>query len=125
MMDMNTIIANNISKTLKKNGKKQTDLAEKMGYSKQVISNMLSGSRSINAIELKQISEFCNVSMEELVTLPERPIETNVVRIFMGIAKTDEARQGIEFADKLIDMYLFHANVQEANIIGSTEWSSL
>ncbi len=125
MLDMNMIIASNISKALKSTGKKQTELADKMGYSKQVISNMLSGSRSINAAELKKIADFCNVSMENLVEIPDSPIETNVVRIFMGKAKTEDARKGIDIADKLIDMYLFHKNVRESSLTGSTEWSSL
>lgn len=125
MVDMNMIIAKNISYALKSAGKKQYELAESMDCSKQVVSNMLSGSRTVNAIELKKIAEFCNVSMESLVALPEKPVETNVVRAFMGQVKTDEARKGIEIADKLIDMYLFHSRVQKSGVAGMSERSSL
>lgn len=125
MVDMNMIIAKNISRALKNTGKKQYELAEAMDCSKQVVSNMLSGFRSVNAIELKKIAEFCNVSMESLVALPEKPVETNVVRAFMGQVKTDEARKGIEIADKLIDMYLFHSRVYKSGVTGMSERSSL
>lgn len=124
MVDMNMIIAKNISNALKSAGKKQGELAEAMGCSKRVVSNMLSGARAVNAIELKKIAEFCNVSMESLVVLPEKPVETNVVRAFMGQVKTDEARKGIETADKLIDMYLFHSRVYKSGIADMSERSS-
>lgn len=125
MADMNMIIAKNIGYALKNAGKKQYELAEAMDCSKQVVSNMLSGSRTVNAVELKKIAEFCNVSMESLVALPEKPVETNVVRAFMGQVKTDEARKGIEIADKLIDMYLFYSRVHKSGVVGMSERSSL
>lgn len=125
MVDMNIIIAKNIASALKNAGKKQYELAKCMGCSKQIISNMLSGSRAINAFELKKIAEFCRVSMESLVALPENPPETNVVRAFMGQVKTDEARKGIEIADKLIDMYLFHSRVHKSAVAGMSERSRL
>ena len=125
MVDMNMVIAKNISGALKKADKKQYELAKAMGYSKQIVSNMLSGSRAVNAIELKKIAEFCHVSMESLVVLPEKPVETNVVRAFMGQVKTDEAKKGIEIADKLIDLYLFHSKVYKSGIVGMSERSSL
>lgn len=125
MVDMNMIIAKNISSALRNAGKKQYELADAMGYSKQIVSNMLSGSRSVNALELKKIAAFCSVSMDSLVTLPEKPVETNVVRAFMGQVKTDEARKGIELADQLIDMYLFHSRIHKSGVAGMSERSSL
>lgn len=125
MVDMNIIIAQNINSALKKTGKKQYELADAIGYSRQIVSNMLSGSRAINAIELKKISDFCNVSMESLVKLPEKPVETNVARVFMEQVQTEEAKKGIEIADKLIDLYLFHSKVYKSGVIGMTERSSL
>lgn len=125
MVDMNMIIAKNISNALKSAGKKQYELASALGYSKQVVSNMLSGSRSVSALDLKKIADFCNVSMDSFVLLPKRPAEMDVVRVFMGQVKTEEARKGIEIADELIDMYLFHSRVYESGVIGMTKRSSL
>ena len=125
MQEINKIIANNISDALKKAGKKQYELADALGYSKQIVSNMLAGARSVNALELKKIATFCGVSMENIVALPKKPVETNVVRVFMGQVKTDETRKGIEMADKLIDMYLFHSRIYESGMIGMKEKSRL
>jgi len=125
MIDMNLIIAKNINIALKNIGKQQYELAEAMNCSKQIVSNILSGSRVINAAELKKIAEFCGVSVESLVALPEKTVETNVVHMFMGRVKTDEARKGIEIADMLIDMFLFHSRVHKCGVVGMTERSSL
>ena len=67
MVKASEIISNNIMNIMKQNGKKQIDLADYLGVSKQVISKMLTGGRMINAIELQKISEFLGTSMENLV----------------------------------------------------------
>ena len=56
MVDMNMTIAGNILALLKKQNKKQTDLAEALNTNRQTVNKMLNGSRMINAIELKQIA---------------------------------------------------------------------
>ncbi len=113
MVDMNAVIANNIMTKLKQNGKKQIELADALGVSKQTMSKMLSGSRVINAVELKQIAEFLGTSMEELVAIPENLPDKNVVRAFMGKVETDSAKRALEIIDELADLVIFHANVQE------------
>lgn len=52
MLDVNMIIANNIQVDLEKENKKQVDLAEGIGVSKQTMSKIMNGARAINAIEL-------------------------------------------------------------------------
>ncbi len=52
------IISNNIMNIMKQNGKKQIDLADYLGVSKQVISKMLTSGRMINAIELQKIANL-------------------------------------------------------------------
>lgn len=125
MRDPNIVIANNISKQLKAVNKKQTELAEVLGVSRQTVSKMLTGARSINAIELKAIADFCKTSMEVLVAVPDNLSDTDVVHAFMGKVKTDEAKRGIEIADELIDMYLFHNKVHENAVIAMDDWSDL
>ena len=125
MVNMDLVLAKNISQALKKSGKKQYELAEALNCSKQVVSNMLSGSRAVNAIELKTIAAFCHVSMESLVALPQQPPNNNTVRAFMGQIKTDEARNGISLADQLIDLYLYHSKIYKNGLYISSERSSL
>ena len=113
MLDMNAVIANNIMTKLKQNGKKQIELADALGVSKQTMSKMLSGSRVINAVELTRIAEFLGTSMEELVAIPENLPDKNVVRAFMGKVETDSAKRALEIIDELADLVIFHANVRE------------
>ena len=105
MLDVNMIIANNIQAELKKENKKQVDLAEGIGVSKQTMSKIMNGARAINAIELHKISEYLHVSMDSLMKMPEKPMDTNVIHAFMGRVKTEEARKGIQLADELSDIF--------------------
>ena len=107
MLDANMIIANNIQAELKKENKKQVDLPEEAEVSKQTMSKI------INAIELHKISEYLRVSIDSLMKMPKKPMDMNVIHAFMGRVKTEEARKGIQLADELSDMILFHTRVCE------------
>ena len=122
MLDMNCVIANNILILLKKQNKKQQDLAEGIGTSKQVVSKMLNGSRAINAIELSKIATFLNVSMDVLVKLPVIPQETSFTLAFMGRVTSDGGKKALEIADTLSDMILFHTRVRENGINMLQPW---
>ena len=63
--------------------------------------------------ENKKISEYLHVSMDSLMKMPEKPMDTNVIHAFMGRVKTEEARKGIRLADELSDMILFHTRACE------------
>lgn len=113
MTDMNMVIADNILAYLKKQNKKQTDMAEAIGTTKQTVNKMLNGSRMINAIELKKIADYLCVRMEELTQIPDTVFETNVIHVFMGKAASQQARDALTIADRLSDMILFHRQVRE------------
>lgn len=113
MMDVNRIIANNIEQVMKRQNKKQIDLANALGITKQTMSKIMNGARAINAMELREIAAYLNVSMERLVQIPEILPDTNVIHAFMGRVKTEEARKGIALADELSDRILFHTRVLE------------
>ena len=113
MAKASEIISNNIMNIMKQNGKKQIDLADYLGVSKQVISKMLTGGRMINAIELQKISEFLGTSMENLVKRPEVFQETNAIKAFMGKVETQEARDGLEIADEIGNLICFYARTRE------------
>ena len=111
MVKASEIISNNIMNIMKQNGKKQIDLADYLGVSKQVISKMLTGGRMI--IELQKISEFLGTSMENLVKRPEVFQETNAIKAFMGKVETQEARDGLEIADEIANLICFYARTCE------------
>ena len=123
MVDMNAVIANNISMSLEKQNKKQVELAEYLEVSRQTVNKMLSGIRTISAGELRKIAEFFGSSMEDLTTIPQNYEETDVFRVFMGKVGTEEAQQSIRDIDKLIEMILFHDKVRENGIAMREEWT--
>ena len=112
MVGMTATISNNVLTLLKQNGKKQNDLAEALGISKQVMSNMLTGSRMINAIELHQIADFFHVSMESLMKTSADVKNVNAVHAFMGEVNSEAARRSLEIADEMADMVLFYARMR-------------
>lgn len=113
MLDVNRIIANNIQRELEKRNLKPVDLAKEIGICKQTMNKMMDGIRTINTIELHKIAESLHVSMDCLMKMPDKPIDTNVIQSLMARAKTEEARKGIQLADQLSDMILFHTRVLE------------
>lgn len=113
MLDVNMLIANNVQAELKKENKKQIDLAESIGVSGQTMSELMSGVRAINAAELHKISEYLHVPMDSLMRMPAKPMDTNVIHAMVSRVKTEEARKGIRLADELSDMILFHIRVCE------------
>ena len=124
MININEIIGNNIMNIMKQNNKKQVELADYLGISKQVTSKMLSGARMINAIELQKIAEFLNVSMESLVKVPQMIPETNTVKTFMGKAHSQEAKNGLAVADEIADMICFYARTYDNSVEMMQPWEA-
>ncbi len=113
MTGINATLSNNILTLLRKNGKRQNELADALGVSKQIMSNMLSGNRMINAIELRKIADFFGVTMEKLMESSEDAYSMDAIHVFMGEVKTPAARKSLEIADKLADMILYYARLRE------------
>jgi len=125
MTNMNEVIAKNISNRLNQLGRKQNELAESLTLPKQTVSKMLSGTRMISAPELTRIAAFCKTTMEALVAVPDDFQNSSLLKVFMGKVQTAQGRKGIETADKLIDLYLFHAKYQSEEFKKgcSKEWT--
>lgn len=123
MVDMNVVIANNVSMSLEKQNRKQVELADYLEVSRQTVNKMLSGARTINAGELRMIADFLGTSMEELTTIPQNYEETDVFRVFMGKVGTEEAQQALNDIDKVIELILFHDMVRKNGVEMREEWT--
>ena len=123
MVDMNVVIANNISKSLKKQNRKQVELADYLKVSRQTVNKMLSGARTINAGELRLIADFLETSMEELTTISQNYEETDVFHVFMGKVGTEEAQKALNDIDKVIELILFHDKVRKNGVEMREEWT--
>ena len=116
MYNINKAIGNNISKHLKKIGKSPSDLAGYLGTTRLSVGNMLDGSRTINAMELREIALFCKVSVADLVKPSKDCGGMNVMQSLIGKAGSDfsdSARKGLETADQIADMICFYAKANE------------
>ena len=67
MAGLFTAIGKNILKRLDQLQVSQTELAERIGVSKQVINKIVQGKKAINAVEISSIAEALNLSIDELV----------------------------------------------------------
>lgn len=124
MLDVNVMIANNILDILRKQGKKQLDLAEGIGVSKQTMSKMMNGGRVINAVELKKIADYLKVSMESIMRVPEAAPEMDVIHTFMGRVETEEAKEALRIADEVSEMILFHSRVRKNGLAMMQSWEA-
>lgn len=122
MVDINVVVANNISDLMKKKKTKQIDLANAIGVTKQIMSKMLNGSRLINIVELHKIADYFNVKVDDLMRTPDTVCNGNVVKAFMGKVNSDAARNALRTVDELADMIVFHAKVRENAAIMSEPW---
>lgn len=94
-------VGRNILEVLSEKNMNQTELAEKIGVSKQVMGKIVKGQKSINALEIKRISEALNIAMERLLEEKESFAEEPVL-MFMGKVK-DDTKKDIEFLRLVID----------------------
>lgn len=119
---MNTVIAGNILAQLKKQNKRQTELADALGTNKQTVNKMLNGTRMISAAELNSIAEYLGVKMEKLTRITIEQTDTDVIRVFMGKVQSDQAKETLKLADEISDMILFHKKVRENGSAMMTSW---
>ena len=113
---MNKAIGENIKVNLKKIGKSPSDLAGYLGTTRLAVGNMLDGSRTVNAMELREIALFCKVSVADLVKPSVDVGEVDVVRSRIGKAGSDfsdSARKGLETADRIADLICFYAKANQ------------
>ena len=116
MYNMNKAIGENIKVNLKKIGKSPSDLAGYLGTTRLAVGNMLDGSRTVNAMELREIALFCKVSVADLVKPSVDVGEVDVVRSRIGKAGSDfsdSARKGLETADRIADLICFYAKANQ------------
>lgn len=96
----------NIKEQMSIQGKKQVDLAEYMNLPRQTIYKIMTGTRLILAVELKQIADFLGVSMDTLMDSSGRDAQEDPLWVFRQQVSGTEALQGIETAEELMEMYL-------------------
>ena len=113
MTDMNLVIAKNILTNLQAKNKKQKDLAAYLGVSPQVMSKIMNAERIISAIELKKISDFLDVSLNDLMSNPKSEEGFDVSLAFMGKISSEGGKKAVEIASLVADTIIFYDRIIE------------
>ncbi len=120
--DVNRVIAENITAQMKGKKLKQLDLAGYLGLSKQTVSMMLKGERTISAYEMKCISSFLGVPMKRLLSIPDDIINGKQYDIFEESGITAENENLISFIDKLSSFILFNRKAKANGMEAMEPW---
>lgn len=113
MTDMNLVIAKNILTNLQAKKKKQKDLAAYLGVSPQIMSKIMNAERTISAIELKKISDFFDVSLNDLMSNPKSEEDFDVSLAFMGKISSEGGKKAVEIASLVADTIIFYNRIIE------------
>ena len=97
----------NIFDILQEKGIKQTDLADKIGVSKQVMSKIINGQKAINALETKKIADALNVDINKLMEQRMPDTDDDSLIMLMGTVSNPEAKETLKFLNDVIDELIF------------------
>ncbi|MCK4259453.1 MAG: helix-turn-helix transcriptional regulator [Halanaerobiales bacterium] len=115
MNSFNSVVGQRIKKQLDKIGWTQVDLAKELNISRQIVNKIIHGRKNITLEEIKMIGDILEVSLEDLVKQNNEEIEENPIIAFMGEVNSEAAKNGLKKAKKVMDLILFHRDLNEAH----------
>lgn len=97
-------IGEKISIWLQQNGYTQNELSDRLGISKQVMSKIILGKKSVNIVEIQQIASVMNVSIDELMgnSLRSNGIQDPIM-FMIGNLSNDKTKEKLQFLDHVMD----------------------
>jgi transcriptional regulator with XRE-family HTH domain len=111
MISLNQLVGTKIQKELNDIGWSQADLAEKLNTSRQIINKIVHGRKKITIEEIKDIADILNVNIKDLTTRTVKEEDTDPIMVFMGQVKTEDARNGLKHANQIMDLMIFHRDL--------------
>ncbi len=115
MVSLNNVVGVRIQKRLDEIGKTQADLAKDIDVSRQIVNKIIHGRKNITLEEIKMIADILGMRLEDLVKEPGKEKEEDPIIAFMGEVDTEEARDGLKIAKKVMDLILFHRDLNNAH----------
>ena len=106
MAGLFTAIGSNISARLDQLRLSQTDLAEKIGVSKQVVNKIVQGKKAINAIELASIAAVLKCSVDELIQNAQAQTVADPFLLMMGNVSKSNTKEDLSFLYHMMDEML-------------------
>lgn len=115
MTSLNNIVGIRIHQRLDELGKTQADLANDLDVSRQIVNKIIHGRKNVTLEEIKMIADILGMSLDDLVKEPAKENEEDPIIAFMGEVDTEEARKGLKKAKTVMDMILFHRDINMAH----------
>jgi transcriptional regulator with XRE-family HTH domain len=122
MLSTNEIIGMNILNILNEKGIKQTELAERLGVTKQTLNKIIHGRRNITIDEIKKICNILEVPIERLTKEDNSEEKAEPIKFFMGKVNSREAKIGLTHGKNIMDMLLFQNEMQNKKSVLMEEW---
>jgi len=115
MTSFNSIVGNRIQERLDEIGWSQSRLAEELDVSRQIVNKIIHGRKNITLEEIKLIADKLGISLEDLVQKKvEDEVEEDPMIAFMGEVDTQEAKDGLNKAKEIMDLIIFHRDVNDS-----------
>ncbi len=112
MSFFNSIVGKRIQERLDEIGWSQSRLADELGVSRQIINKIIHGRKNVTLEEIKLIADILGISLEDLVQENnENEVEEDPMIAFMGEVDSQEARDGLNKAKKIMNLIIFHRDV--------------
>lgn len=113
MIDMNTLIAENVRKEMNKHSKSNYDLSVATGLSLKEFRERMDGTKAFSARELREVAGLLGTTTQDLSKLPKNYKALDSVSQLHKQCTTENQHKTVDIADKLSDMILFHKKVRE------------
>jgi transcriptional regulator with XRE-family HTH domain len=103
MANLFTEIGSKIEEFLISNRITQTDMAERIGVSKQVVFKIIHGKKAINLIEIKKIADVMGVSVDSLMQSVSAEKRSEPIFLMMGRTNDPNTSDDFRFINHVMD----------------------
>ena len=120
-MTINQRFGENVNRILKEIGMEKQELAQELSFSKQYISMILNGSRTVSAEIIKRTAEVLQVKPAELIANHDVKSEDDIKVYLSGSANSRAAKNTIKKAKILFQNYINLVEHDEKNEMGISD----
>ena len=103
MANLFTQIGNRIQHILETKQMSQSELAERIGVSRQVMSKIVNGKKAINVEEISKIAVSIGVSLDDLMKLESLTTDTDPILVMMGTISKGNTKDDLRFLNHIMD----------------------
>ena len=107
-MNFFEMVGQNILDALQDRNMSQSELADRMDVSKQVMSKIINGQKAINALEMKKIADILGIDLNRFMEDHSQDANTDESLVMlMGTIDNPEAKETMRFLNVVIDELIF------------------